>query len=435
MMTSPKRFRASRLMLTIGFVFLAYLFYSPVLIPTLADSGFLGALNKLIVIFLFILVTRQFFYLFFSVCEEIRRENLPTEVDLPPISVIVPAYNESVVIRQTVRMLAQMNYPKYEVIVVDDGSTDNTYQLATLESAGDDRIQVVKKPNSGKANSLNHGISLAKYEYIFCIDADSLVEPNALRHGVRHFLNPDVVAVAGSVLVLNQKNSVTRFQTMEYLTGLNFFKSAQSFLGLVTIIPGPSGLFRKTDILAVGGYQSDTFAEDCDLTLRLATARGRVVYEPYMEVRTEVPENLVALIKQRYRWNRGTLQAVKKQLRTRWYQLHKPHVFILVLYMALESFFLPVTNLSIATLSLFYQILSGDYSLLSLWLVVLVLLDLSVLLVALVDPRWPLRLIGYSIINRFTYSFFQDVIKILCSVEEVVGIRMTWGKLERTGSK
>jgi cellulose synthase/poly-beta-1,6-N-acetylglucosamine synthase-like glycosyltransferase len=429
------RFRPVRLAIAIAFLLIAYYAYTPALVPSLSTVGFLGIINRIIIAFLFVLALRQSFYLFFSVCEEIRRERLPDEFPLHPVSIIVPAYNEGVVIKDSIQKLLSMNYPAFEIIVVDDGSSDNTYDKALEVAATDPRVRVFRKTNSGKARTLNFGIGLARYEYVFCMDADSLVEVNAIRHGMRHFTDPNVVAVAGSVLVLNQKNAVTSFQTMEYLTGLNFYKSAQSYLGLVTIIPGPSGLFKREQILEIGGYEADTFAEDCDLTLRLVTQSGRVVYEPYMEVRTEVPEEIMPLIKQRYRWNRGILQAVRKHLHKGLQSLNDPHAVLVIGYMALESLILPVANVMIALMSLIYQFFAVDFSLLSMWLIVLVLLDISVLLITLVDNRWPLKLLIYSVFNRFTYSFFQDLVKILSSFEEFAGIRMTWGKLDRIGVK
>jgi cellulose synthase/poly-beta-1,6-N-acetylglucosamine synthase-like glycosyltransferase len=392
----------------------------------------LGGVNTIIISFLLLLSLRQFLYLFFSVCEEIRREQIPNDFAMHPVSIIVPAYNEGVVIKDTIKTLLSMNYPAFEIIVVDDGSTDKTFDLA--REVVDPRLRVFRKDNSGKALSLNYGISFAKYDYVFCMDADSLVGENAIKFGIRHFFDPDVAAVAGSVLVLNQKNAITSFQTVEYLTGLNFFKAAQSYLGLVTIIPGPSGLFKKSAIQAIGGYESDTFAEDCDLTLRLVQSGSKIVYEPYKEVSTEVPEQTLPLIKQRYRWNRGILQATRKYMSQHsLFKVKEAKTLMVFLYLWLESIALPFVNVAIALLSLGYQIFNADFSLLSLWLVVLLGLDLAVLLITLVDSRWPMRLIWYSFFNRFTYSFFQDLVKIISSVEEIVGIRMNWGKLDRVG--
>jgi poly-beta-1,6-N-acetyl-D-glucosamine synthase len=295
-------------------------------------------------------------------------------------------------------------------------------------------VRVFRKPNGGKAQALNFGLREARYDLVFCMDADSHVVPHALRAGVRHLVDPKVGAVAGAVLVLNQKNLTTRFQAMEYLTGLNFFKTAQSFLGLVTIVPGPSGLFRVGLLRELGGYESDTFAEDCDLTLRLLMAGYRIVYEPDMEVRTEVPEKVAPLIRQRYRWNRGILQATRKHLPSLLSFGARPVPALVVLYMLIEALLLPVTNVVVTALSVVYQIYFMDFSLFSLWLVQLTLLDMSVVVVTLADTRWPLGLIAYVAVNRFTYSFFQDIVKILSSAEEFLGIRMSWGKLERVGT-
>ena len=425
--------RALRIAVAGLFIAVAYTFYSPGLVPRLSTSGFLGFINAGIIGYLLVLSLRHFLFLYFSAREEIRREGISENVSFPGISVIVPGYNEEVVIARTIEELDQLDYPLFEIVVIDDGSRDETYRRALKAAEGRKRVRVFTQPNSGKWSALNHGIGEARFDYVFCMDADSHVHPQALKQGIRHFNEAEIAAVAGSVLVLNQKNSVTRFQTLEYLTGLNFYKSAQSFFGLVTIIPGPSGLFRKRVVEEIGGYQADTFAEDCDLTLRILMAGKRVVYEPLMEVRTEVPETLPALIKQRYRWNRGILQATRKHLPRLKNLRANPIASLLIFYFLIESLILPALNILVALLTLSYQLFSLDLSLFSLWLIQLTLLDLSVVVMSLWDTRWPLRLVIYAVFNRFTYSFFQDIVKLFSIVEEFLGIRMNWGKLERVG--
>lgn len=435
MIEIPNRFKFSRFFITVLLLLIAFIFYIPVNVPTFASDGFLGYYNISIVIILIVLASRQFFYLFFSVCEEIRRDLIPLDFKNHPISVIVPAYNEAVVIAQTIEHLKKLNYPQFEVIIVDDESKDGTYEQAIKAVGQDPRFRVLRKANGGKAAALNFGIKHSQYGYIFCMDADSEIDPNALRFGVRHFRDADVAAVAGSVLVSNRKNVLTQFQAAEYLNGLNFVKSGQSFLGLVTIIPGPSGLFKKSAVAEVGYYDSDTFAEDCDLTFKLTNAGGKVVYEPYMEVKTEIPADLVSLIKQRYRWNRGILQVLKKHFQSGYRQILAPHKLILVSYMVLETLLLPVLNVFITLGALGYQFFMWDFSIFSLWLFVLIFLDLAVLTVTLVDARWPLSLFFYTLLNRFTYAFFNDVVRILSTIEELLGIQMSWSKLERIGTK
>ncbi len=431
---SANRYRTSRLLLACAYLACAYLLYFPAYIPSLANTGQLGFFNNLVIIVLVLMGVRQFLYLFFSVAEEIRRENLPKNFTRHPISIIVPAYNEAVVMGATIKSLLQISYPQFEILIIDDGSTDTTYETALKACAGDPRVRVIKKNNEGKSKALNFGIKEALYDFVFCMDGDSQVASDALEFGIRHFEDPEVAAVGGAVLVVNQSTYLGSFQTLEYLIGLNFYKSAQSYLGSVTVIPGPSGLFRKKVLLDVGGYKADTFAEDFDLTLRFINRAHKVVYEPYMEVRTEVPEEVIPLIKQRYRWNRGILQVLQKQLKFAFLRKSDSHGLLLFVYMTFEALVLPVLNVGVASTSLVLQFLYSDYSLFSLWLIVLVFLDLAVLLVSLIDNRWPLKLIGYLIMSRFTYALFHDIIKILSSIEELIGVRMGWGKLDRIGS-
>ena len=358
---------------------------------------------------------------------------LAAPVFFPPVSLIVPAYNEGVVITRTIQELARLDYPILELIVIDDGSSDNTFELAQEASRSLNNVRVIKQKNGGKARALNNGISIASHEIVFCMDADSHVEAKAIRQGVRHLMDPAVAAVAGSVMVLNQNSIVGRFQALEYLTGLNFYKAAQSYFGLVTIIPGPSGLFRKGLINKLGGYATDTFAEDCDLTLRLLIDGHRVVFEPDMEVSTEVPGGFRNLVKQRYRWNRGILQAIKKHLPKLLTFIKDPVSAMVIGYMFFEAVILPVVNIVIGVCSIFYILYAMDFTVASMWLVQLTLMDLAVVMMTLWDTRWSMRLLFYALFNRFTYAFFQDLIKVFSLLEEVVGIRMTWGKLDRVG--
>jgi cellulose synthase/poly-beta-1,6-N-acetylglucosamine synthase-like glycosyltransferase len=145
------------------------------------------------------------------------------------------------------------------------------------------------------------------------MDGDSRLAPDTLRHAVRHFADARVAAVAGNVKVVNRHNLWSRLQALEYIEGLNLPRRAQGFMHAVTIIPGPLGMFRRDVLAAVGGYDTDTYAEDADLTLKILTAGWHVVYEERAIAWTEAPELLLDLIKQRYRWTRGILQALGKR--------------------------------------------------------------------------------------------------------------------------
>ncbi len=174
---------------------------------------------------------------------------------------------------------------------MDDGSTDRTVErAASLEGRyGDTTLRVVSKRNGGKASALNTGIALARIDYVLCMDGDSRLDPGTLRAAMRHFGDPRVGAVAGNVKVVNRDNVWTRLQALEYLEGLNMARRAQGFLRVVNIIPGPIGVFRRDVLRRVGGYDTDTFAEDADLTLKILTAGWHVAYEERAIAYTEAP--------------------------------------------------------------------------------------------------------------------------------------------------
>jgi cellulose synthase/poly-beta-1,6-N-acetylglucosamine synthase-like glycosyltransferase len=221
------------------------------------------------------------------------------------------------VIKSVINSLLNLDYPNYEIIVINDGSTDDTLQeIDGLKQSADSprqvKLRVFSKKNEGKACALNYGLSQAKGEFIACVDGDSLINPEAMRLGMRHFADPKVGAVAGNVKAINRKKMVSTLQALEYVEGLNMPRRAQGLFGLVNIVPGPIGFFRRSVLEAVGGYSKDTFAEDCDLTLKILSQGWKVKYEPDALAWTEVPETWLDLVKQRYRWTRGIIQSIRK---------------------------------------------------------------------------------------------------------------------------
>jgi len=163
-----------------------------------------------------------------------------------------------------------------------------------------------------KLRLLNAGIRLSKAEIVLCMDGDSQLSPDSVKLAVRHFSNREIGAVAGNVKVLNRGKLFTDLQALEYIEGLNMARSAQSFVRLVNIIPGPIGFFRKKAIEEAGFYSSDTFAEDADLTLKILANGWKIYYEPNSISFTEAPAKLQQLLKQRYRWTRGIIQSIRK---------------------------------------------------------------------------------------------------------------------------
>ncbi len=234
----------------------------------------------------------------------------------PPVAVLIPAYNEEKVIERTIQGALDSDYPNLRVIVIDDGSKDRTLEIvrrafAAEEAAGS--VLILTKPNGGKAEALNFGLErIGDAELFVGIDADTIIAPDAISRLVPHFLNPKVAAVAGNAKVGNRVNLWTRWQALEYITSQNFERRALNTMGAVSVVPGAIGAWRTAAVHEAGGYHMDTVAEDADLTMALLRHGYRVEYEDRALAFTEAPTSANALMRQRFRWSFGILQAVFK---------------------------------------------------------------------------------------------------------------------------
>jgi len=234
----------------------------------------------------------------------------------PRVAVLIPAYNEEKVVERTIQGALDSDYPNLRVIVIDDGSKDRTLEIvrrafAAEEAAG--RVLVLTKPNGGKAEALNFGLEhIGDAELFVGIDADTIIAPDAIARLVPHFLNPKVAAVAGNAKVGNRVNLWTRWQALEYITSQNFERRALNTMGAVSVVPGAIGAWRVEAVREAGGYHVDTVAEDADLTMALLRNAYRVEYEDMALAFTEAPTSANALMRQRFRWSFGILQAVFK---------------------------------------------------------------------------------------------------------------------------
>ena len=272
---------------------------------------------RLIIAFIFVagivLVSgRALFIGILALAEKLRPAPQDHPEYKPNVSVLIPAYNEEAVIVDTVGSALASNYPKLEVIVIDDGSTDQT-SARVLELFGHEpRVRLIRQSNYGKSAALNHGLSEASGEIIVTIDADTIVDRQAIPRLVRHFANPHVGAVAGNVKVMNRNRWLTRWQALEYITSQNLEKRAFDLLNCIPVVPGAVGAWRAEAMRSCGGFAGDTVAEDTDLTLTIRRRGWRILYDEDAIGRTEVPDTMDALIRQRFRWTFGTLQAVWK---------------------------------------------------------------------------------------------------------------------------
>ena len=226
---------------------------------------------------------------------------------VPFVSVIIPAYNEQKSIGQCLEAATSLEYPAYEVIVVDDGSADLT--LPIVEAAPVTSIRL--RQNRGKASALNAGIAHARGDLLVFSDSDSRLHPQSLRYLVRHFSDPRIGAVAGNVAIDRPRGLLGRWQALEYILGQTVIKNAQMGCGRsVTVCPGPVSAYRREVLSRNGGFKGRTLAEDFDATLETVAAGYRVAFEPNAVAYTESPGMWRALRQQRTRWFRGILQTI-----------------------------------------------------------------------------------------------------------------------------
>lgn len=404
----------------------------------------LTILSAYLLIFLVLLVIRYAVLILYSFMEHVeyllqkRSEPIANERDdssLPMISLVVPAYNEGPVIQQAVRSLLLLDYPNYEVIVVDDGSSDDTYEKAMAVAREDHNVpvRVITKRNGGKADALNNGMTMARGEFVLNMDGDTKLSRNTLRACVRHFDDPRVGAVAGNVKVLNRENLWTRVQALEYVEGLAMARKAQSFLRAVNIIPGPLGMFRKSVLQQVGGYDHDTFAEDCDLTLKMLMRGWHIAYEPTAIAWVETPSGLLDLLKQRYRWTRGILQATRKHRAALWQPRKAGLNFFILWYMLFEGIMWPFSTVLGNIFFIYIGLKYGVVIFLFYWWLQLTMLDIVAAAYCVIIEEEDPSLIFYSVIFRLFYINIIDVAKVFATIEEWRGKTMTWGKLQREG--
>lgn len=410
----------------------------------LLESYLLSAISIYLLIFLVILVVRysvMILYSFMDHLEGMYKKDKPSvnlqqdDNALPLISLVVPAYNEGVVIQAAIRSLLLLDYPNYEILVIDDGSTDDTYEkaLGVAREPHSIPIRVITKRNGGKAEALNTGMTAARGEFILNMDGDSKLSSNTLRACIRHFDNPKIGAVAGNVKVINRENMWSNIQALEYVEGLAMARKAQSFLRIVNIIPGPLGMFRKTVLQQVGGYDHDTFAEDCDLTLKMLMRGWQIAYEPAAVAWVETPSQLLNLLKQRYRWTRGILQATNKHKASLWQPRTAGVNCFILWYMLFEGIMWPFSTLLGSIFFAYVGIQYGLSSLLFYWWLQLTILDVVAAAYCVVVEEEAPSLILYAVLFRLIYINIIDVSKVFATIEEWRGNTMTWGKLDREG--
>ncbi|HIE23357.1 MAG TPA: glycosyltransferase family 2 protein [Candidatus Korarchaeota archaeon] len=230
----------------------------------------------------------------------------------PSVSVIIPAHNEEETIEGCILSILEDPYPNKEVIVVDDGSTDRTYEIAS-KYAKEGKIRLLRRPPSGKkAYAVNYGLMFSKGEIVVVVDADTLVERGSLWELVKFLQLPNTGGVAGNVKVLNKKSLWCQLQAYEYITSMETGRRFYGLAGTVLIIPGAFGAANRRILEFTGRFDADTVTEDFDFTLKIHKTRMRVRFSSEAVAWTRVPDKIRDWIKQRVRWSKGQLETLLK---------------------------------------------------------------------------------------------------------------------------
>jgi len=358
------------------------------------------------------------------------RRRRPEEVFEEPVSIVVPAYNEAVGIERAVRSLVTSDYPEFEVIVVDDGSTDGTAEL--VEALGLSNVLVLRQPNRGKPAALNRGIQAARHPVVVMVDADTVFEPGTLRNLVQPFASPEIGGVSGNTKVGNRRSLLGRWQHIEYVMGFNLDRRLYDTLQCMPTVPGAIGAFRRQTLLDVGGVSSATLAEDTDLTLAVGRAGWRVVYVEDARAWTEAPSSLRALWRQRYRWSYGTLQAVWKHRAAMWRRGESRIGRRGLPYLVLFQITLPLLAPLIDLFSLYGLLFLQVREVLAFW-VVFTTLQLGLGWYAFRLDRESPRVLWSMPLQQFVYRQLMYLVVIESVLTAVRGTPLHWRPISRSG--
>jgi cellulose synthase/poly-beta-1,6-N-acetylglucosamine synthase-like glycosyltransferase/spore germination protein YaaH/peptidoglycan/xylan/chitin deacetylase (PgdA/CDA1 family) len=370
----------------------------------------------------------------------------------PPVSVVIAAFNEQPVIARTIRAVLRNHYEPLDIIVVDDGSADGTYDEIVRHFGTHPSVRIIRQENAGKAAALNRGIAVATGEIIIALDADTVFTKDTIDRLVRHFADPRVGAVAGNVKVGNRINPLTYWQSIEYVTSQNLDRRAYAAINSVSVVPGAVGAWRREAIVQAGGYTTDTMAEDMDLTWRIRRIGWRIDNEAAAIGYTEVPDTFKTLYKQRFRWAFGTLQSLWKHRRGLgrygWFgRVMLPSLWLFQIFFQAIS---PLVDLQIiwalgkVAVTLFAFGLNRDWqplpnAMASLYLVAFMyafffVIELLGALVAFkLDHEKP-KVLLWLFWQRFLYRQLMYAVLLKSLKTALSGIRAGWGKLERKGT-
>jgi cellulose synthase/poly-beta-1,6-N-acetylglucosamine synthase-like glycosyltransferase/peptidoglycan/xylan/chitin deacetylase (PgdA/CDA1 family) len=390
-------------------------------------------LGALILAVGFLVAARVVLVVLFATWHRRRSGTAPAHpLYLPPVAVIVPAYNEAVGIAAAVRSLTASTYPDFEVVVVDDGSDDGTADV--VEGLGLEHLRLIRKENGGKSSALNTGIAGTTAPVIVMVDGDTQFEPTTLLQLVQPLADERVGAVSGNTKVGNRGGFLGRWQHIEYVTGFNLDRRMYEVLQCTPTVPGAAGAFRRDVLEQIGGVSEDTLAEDTDLTLAIGRTGRRVMYAEDARAWTEAPRTLSDLWRQRYRWSYGTMQAVWKHKgallsrdprEKRIGRRALPYIFLFQIV-------LPMIAPLIDLFALYGLLFMNPKPLIAYWLA------FNAVQVAL--AAYAFRMDGESLrplwalpLQQFVYRQLMYLVIVESTISALVGTRAQWGSQQRSG--
>lgn len=381
------------------------------------------------------LVAISLFNIFLAIIQIVSaRPRLRSKKFKPHVTVILPAYNEDKVIGKSVRSLIRSHYRKISIVIVDDGSTDNTWAVAQSLARCYKRVTALHQENGGKASALNNAIARTDSDIVICVDADTLFPARTIPNLVRHFEDETVGAVAGVVKVGNPSGMLTKWQALEYVSGISIERNAQALLGAIMIVPGACGAWRRSALMEVGGFSSSTLAEDCDLALKIQkTGRYKILQDNEAISYTEAPQSLMALTKQRFRWIFGNTQSLWKH---RGMLLNENYGWLgmyvmpsAVIAIAVPILFGPLL-VTLATMN----ILSGNYQVVLLFFVLTLATQIIFAAIGIVLAKERFSYLVAVPFARFIYGPIRMYILYKTIVAILKGVDVGWNKLTRTGT-
>ncbi|MEH7506029.1 polysaccharide deacetylase family protein [Neobacillus drentensis] len=359
-----------------------------------------------------------------------------TEIDpsfTPFVSVVIAAYNEEKVICKTVDSILSSDYSSFEILIIDDGSKDDTAVVVQETYANHPLVRLIKKNNGGKSSAVNLGFKEANGDIVVALDADTLIAENAISLLVNHFKNENVAAVSGNVKVGNKGNLLTNWQHIEYVTGFNLERRAFAALNCITVVPGAIGAWRKTAVEEAGYFQEDTLAEDTDITLTLLRQGKKIEFEEKAYAYTEVPEDIKSLAKQRYRWVYGTLQCLWKHRDALFNKKHNSLGYIALPNMWLFQYIYQTIS-PIADILFLMALFNPHPERAAIGFVLFYLLDFGTSLYAFRLEKESPKPLASLFLQRILYKQLMTYVVIKSIFSAIKGVTVGWGKLKRKGN-